>query len=64
MNQQREPLRRQAIDEDRMNLPEGKTCGDCIHAKRCTMMFGDIPEAEACDWAPSRFRDAVQKVAP
>jgi hypothetical protein len=38
-----------------MNLPEGKTCGDCVHCRRCTMMFGHIPEDEACDWAPSRF---------
>lgn len=63
MSEQREPLRRSATDEDKMNLPEGKTCGDCVHARRCTIMFGHIPEDEACDWAPSRFREAVQQVA-
>jgi hypothetical protein len=42
-----------------MNLPEGKTCGDCVHCKRCTMMFGHIPADEACDWSPSRFREAA-----
>lgn len=56
---QREPLRRSVSDEDRMNLPIGKTCGDCVHARRCTMMFGHIRADETCDWAPSRFREAV-----
>ncbi|AZE10200.1 hypothetical protein C4K10_1910 [Pseudomonas chlororaphis subsp. aureofaciens] len=42
-----------------MNLPEGKTCGDCVHCRRCTLMFGHIPADEACDWSPSRFREAV-----
>jgi hypothetical protein len=42
-----------------MNLPEGKTCGDCVHCRRCTMMFGHIPADESCDWSPSRFREAV-----
>lgn len=64
MSQQREPLRRSEIDEDRMNLPEGKTCGDCVHTRRCTMMFGHIAEDEACDWTPSRFREASQQVTP
>jgi hypothetical protein len=38
-----------------MNLPDGKTCADCVHCRRCTLMFGHIPEDEVCDWAPSRF---------
>ncbi|WP_254170981.1 hypothetical protein [Pseudomonas putida] len=42
-----------------MNLPEGKTCGDCVHCRRCTTMFGHIPADESCDWSPSRFREAV-----
>ncbi|MGR0136681.1 hypothetical protein [Pseudomonas sp. RSP] len=45
-----------------MNLPIGKTCGDCVHARRCTMMFGHIRADETCDWAPSRFREAVQQM--
>lgn len=59
MTQQREPLGRMANDEYRMNLPEGKTCGDCVHCRRCTAMFGHIPADESCDWSPSRFREAV-----
>lgn len=61
---ERQPMLRSKTDEDRMNLPEGKTCGDCVHARRCTMMFGHIPADEVCDWAPSRFREkaATQEV--
>lgn len=65
METQREPMKRSKNNEDRMNLPEGKTCGDCVHARRCTMMFGHIPEDEVCDWAPSRFQEAAGlKVKP
>jgi hypothetical protein len=59
MSAEREPLKRQPGNADKMNLPEGKTCGDCVHARRCTTMFGHIPADEACDWAPSRFCEAV-----
>lgn len=40
-----------------MELPKGKTCGDCVHWKArcewliCTKTSKDI----MCDWAPSRF---------
>jgi hypothetical protein len=52
---QRAPYPRSANNADKMNLPEGKTCGDCAHCRRCTSMFGHIPEDESCDWSPSRF---------
>lgn len=64
MSEQRKPYPRTADNADKMNLPEGKTCGDCVHAKRCIAMFGHIAEDESCDWAPSRFREAVQQVTP
>jgi hypothetical protein len=57
--EKRKPYGRSASNEDKMNLPEGKTCGDCVHCRRCTVMFGHIPEDESCDWSPSRFREAV-----
>lgn len=57
MSETRKPMRRAASDEDGMNLPVGKNCGDCVHARRCTMMFGHIPADEVCDWSPSRFRE-------
>lgn len=56
---ERKPYPRTLVDNEQMNLPEGKTCGDCVHCKRCTMMFGHIPADEVCDWSPSRFREAV-----
>ncbi|MNG10478.1 hypothetical protein D3C85_566270 [compost metagenome] len=56
---ERQPMLRSKTDEERMNLPEGKTCGDCVHARRCTMMFGHIPADEVCDWAPSRFTESA-----
>lgn len=46
-----------------MDLPEGKNCGDCVHCRRCTAMFGHIPADESCDWSPSRFR-AVEGATP
>jgi hypothetical protein len=53
---EREPYLRQVDNRDGMNLPPGKTCGDCVHFKRCDCIFGHIAGDEACDWAPSRFR--------
>lgn len=56
----REPYRRRNAGrskEDReMNLPEGKTCADCVQCRRCCAMFGHIPTDEVCDWHPSRFQ--------
>ena len=40
-----------------MDLPPGKTCGDCVHCRRCMLMFGHIPEDESCDWYPVRFQE-------
>jgi hypothetical protein len=38
-----------------MRLPEGKTCGDCVHCSRCCAIFGHVPEDTSCDWWPSRY---------
>lgn len=38
-----------------MELPGGKTCGDCIHIERCCVMFGHVPEDTNCDFFPRRF---------
>lgn len=43
-----------------MQLPAGKTCGDCVHCSRCCAMFGHVPEDTYCDWWPSRYREAVR----
>lgn len=39
-----------------MNLPLGKTCGDCKSFGRCKWLLSREPTETACDWAPSRFR--------
>lgn len=54
MSEERKPYPRTGDD---MDLPEGKTCGDCAHMRRCLLMFGHIPEDMSCDWAPSRFTE-------
>lgn len=41
--------------ENCMELPTGKTCGDCVSERRCCMMFGHVPTDTYCDWFPRRF---------
>lgn len=55
---EREPYRRGR--EPEMDLPAGKTCGDCFHLNRCCAIFGHIPADESCDWAPSRFLEVTR----
>jgi len=40
-----------------MGLPDGKTCGDCIHIARCEAIFGHVPEDTYCDFFPRRFKE-------
>lgn len=47
---------------DEMDLPEGKTCADCVHCHRCCAIFGHIPQDQVCDWSPSRFRAAASLI--
>lgn len=37
------------------SLPVGVVCGDCVHFRRCRMLFGAHPQDETCDWVPIRF---------
>lgn len=53
----RQPFKRGK--EPKMDLPEGKTCSDCVYCECCVKIFGHIPEDESCDWAPSRFREKL-----
>ncbi|ENZ8015413.1 MULTISPECIES: hypothetical protein [Klebsiella] len=41
-------------DPDKMQLPAGKTCGDCAHIRRCKAIFGHTEIDKYCDWSPSR----------
>lgn len=56
----REPYKRQG---DGMDLPQGKTCGDCVHCRRCCAIYGHIQEDEVCDFLPSRFKEKQAKEA-
>jgi hypothetical protein len=40
-------------------LPEGKTCGSCLHWNRCSALIGCLTGDETtCDFAPIRYREA------
>ncbi|NCF03865.1 hypothetical protein DK872_00890 [Kosakonia sp. MH5] len=38
-----------------MALPEGNTCGDCAHIRRCKGIYGHTETDTYCDWSPSRW---------
>lgn len=40
-----------------MQLPDGKTCADCIYVERCTLMFGAKSENTNCGFEPIRFKE-------
>ena len=41
-----------------MNLPTGKTCGDCAHIERCAFLHGAEEADEKCDFSPNCFLPA------
>lgn len=44
-----------------MSLPEGKTCGDCVHWIRCeTLGFSDSRDLTDCSFFPRRFREKTR----
>ena len=59
MSYYREPYLREEGYE--MNLPDGKTCGDCMYIRRCKGIFGRIEADEVCDWSPVRFMVAEKE---
>ena len=60
------PLNYDPADPDKMRLPVGATCGDCVHLRRCVSIFGHTETDTTCDWSPSRFqaRPAATQAAP
>jgi hypothetical protein len=43
-----------------MNLPEGKTCGDCAHKRRCLAFgFTSSEGNTSCDFFPRRFLEVT-----
>lgn len=46
-------------------LPEGMTCAECQHGRRCDGLFGAIRKGfTACDFWPSRFRSKTESDQP
>lgn len=43
-------------DKTCMELPQGMTCGHCVHERRCCLIFGHKPSDTYCDWFPRLFR--------
>ena len=46
-------------EETCMELPPGKTCGDCRGHEKCSMFFRCPPERTCCDFFPRRFREVA-----
>jgi len=40
-----------------MELPTGKTCGDCIRFLKCKGFLGLTGNETSCDWFPRMFRE-------
>ena len=58
------PLNYDPADPDKMKLPQGSACGDCVHIRRCKAIFGHVETDVHCDWSPSRFQAARTTGAP
>lgn len=44
-------------NHNNMDLPTGKTCGDCINCRLCCSVYGHTITDTYCDWSQSRFVD-------
>lgn len=44
-----------------MDLPEGKTCGDCRYIAHCRVFYGVKDDSRRCDFEPIRFRPAFRE---
>lgn len=44
-----------------MTLPEGATCGQCVHIQRCSDIFGHVALDTTCDWFPRLFVTEIIK---
>jgi len=48
------------MSENNMSLPTGKTAKSCVHFPKCNKMFGCAENNTECDFAPSRYREALK----
>jgi hypothetical protein len=44
-------------DKTCMELPAGKTCGDCGHFRHCEAFYAHKATDTYCDFYPRRFRE-------
>lgn len=44
-------------DKTCMELPKGKTCGDCYAFRHCAAFYAHTPTDTYCDFYPRRFKD-------
>lgn len=49
--------------ESCMELPAGKTCGDCRHVNHCKAFYAVKPDRTYCDFFPRRFLERKAAVA-
>lgn len=49
-------------DKTCMQLPAGKTCGDCRNFRHCTAFYARTAADTSCDFYPRRF--AAREVKP
>lgn len=42
-----------------MRLPDGKTCDECVHARRCFGLGFSTPGNTSCDFWPRRYVERV-----
>ncbi len=52
-------------DKTCMELPAGKTCGDCSHIRHCEAFYARSDTDTSCDFFPRRFleRAAIANAA-
>ena len=53
-------------DKTCMELPAGKTCGDCVNVRHCIAFYAHTEADTYCDFFPRRFREraAIAKATP
>lgn len=40
-----------------MELPQGKTCGDCVNFRHCQAFYAHQADDTYCDFYPRRYRE-------
>ena len=48
---------KEKIGDNEIKLPNNKTCGDCVHFKRCNYLFSAQLNYTNCDFYPIRFKE-------